>query len=201
MELGARYRTAEAYLAVDLYWMEFADELVKSGQVDIFGQPVTGNAERSRHIGLELEGAVNVWENITVSGNFTVSRNRLVRYTVLDDNGMPVTLDGNPIAGFPDVLGNLRGTYRGDQVTGSVSVKYVGSFYTDNFKNPQNRNDAYTVVNAQLLYTVPHVLGVDFTLRGEVRNLLNRLYFMSGEGNAFFPAAERNYVLGVTLNL
>jgi iron complex outermembrane receptor protein len=201
MELGARYRTAEAYLAVDLYWMEFADELVKSGQVDIFGQPVTGNAERSRHIGLELEGAVNVWENITVSGNFTVSRNRLVRYTVLDDNGMPVTLDGNPIAGFPDVLGNLRGTYRGDQVTGSVSVKYVGSFYTDNFKNPQNRNDAYTVVNAQLLYTFPRVLGVDFTLRGEVRNLLNRLYFMSGEGNAFFPAAERNYVLGVTLNL
>jgi outer membrane receptor protein involved in Fe transport len=112
-----------------------------------------------------------------------------------------VTLDGTPTAGFPDVLGNLRGTYRGDQVTGSVSVKYVGSFYTDNFKNPQNRNDAYTVVNAQLLYTFPRVLGVDFTLRGEVRNLLNRLYFMSGEGNAFFPAAERNYVLGVTLNL
>jgi outer membrane receptor protein involved in Fe transport len=114
---------------------------------------------------------------------------------------MPVALDGNPIAGFPDVLGNLRGTYRDDRFTGSLSVKYVGSFYTDNFKNARNQNDAYTVFNAELLYSTPRVLGVNLTLRGEVRNILNRLYCMNGEGDAFFPAAERNYVFGVTLNL
>ncbi len=200
-ELGARYRTSDAYLSLDVFWMEFADELIKSGQVDIFGQPVTGNADRTRHIGLEVEGAINATANVSFSGNFTLSRNRLVHYTVIDDHGMPVALDGNPIAGFPDVLGNLRGTYRDDRFTGSLSVKYVGSFYTDNFKNARNQNDAYTVVNAELLYSTPRVLGVNLILRGEVRNILNRLYCMNGEGDAFFPAAERNYVFGVTLNL
>ncbi len=200
-EIGARYKTAEVSLSVDAFWMEFADELVKSGQVDIFGQPVTGNAERTRHIGMEVEGAINVAPNVTFSGNFTWSRNRLVRYRVIDDNGVPVTLDGNPIAGFPDVMGNLRCTYRDDRFTGSVAVKYVGSFYTDNFKNALNRNDAYTVANAELLYSVPRVLGVEFAFRAEVRNILNNLYFMNGEGDAFFPAAERNYVFGVTISL
>jgi iron complex outermembrane recepter protein len=188
-------------VSLDAFWMEFADELVKSGQVDIFGQPVTGNAERTRHLGLELEGALNVVASVTLSGNFTLSRNRLVRYRVIDDSGTPVTLDGNPIAGFPDVMGNLRCTYRDDRFTGSLAVKYVGSFYTDNFKNSQNRNDAYTVTNAELLYTFPHVFGVSLGLRGEVRNIFNNLYFMNGEGDAFFPAAERNFILGVTLNL
>lgn len=200
-ELGVRYRSFDVYLSVDAFWMEFADELVKSGQVDIFGQPVTGNAERTRHVGLEVEGALNVMANVTLSGNFTLSGNRLIHYRVIDDNGIPVTLDGNPIAGFPDALGNLRCTYRDERFTGSVSLKYVGSFYTDNFKNAQNRNDSYTVANAELLYTIPRVLGVELGLRAEVRNMFNTLYFMNGEGDAFFPAAERNYVFGLTLNL
>ena len=201
VEFGVRYGTSHTYLSGNLFWMEFADELVKSGQVDIFGQPVTGNAERTRHIGLEFEGAINLTSNVALSGNFTLSRNRLVRYRIIDDNGALVPLDGNPIAGFPDVLGNLRCTYRDDRFTGSLSVKYVGNFYTDNFENALNRNDAYTVMNAEILYRAPRVLGVDFALRGEVRNLFSTLYFMNGEGDAFFPAAERNYVFGVTISL
>jgi iron complex outermembrane receptor protein len=200
-ELGARYRNADAHLSVNLFWMEFADELVKSGQVDIFGQPVTGNAERTRHVGLEVEGGFMLGTRLSLGGNVTLSRNRLVRYRVLDDAGVPVTLDGNPIAGFPDLLGNLRVTYRDDAFTGSIALKYVGDFYTDNFKNPLNRNDAYTVANAELLYRTPPVLGAGLTLRGEVRNIFNTLYFMNGEGDAFFPAAERNYVFGVTITL
>jgi iron complex outermembrane recepter protein len=200
-EAGIRFRNSDVYISLDAFWMEFANELVKSGQVDIFGQPVTGNAERTRHIGVEVEGAVNLTANVAISGNFTLSRNRLIRSRVLDDAGEPVTRDGNPIAGFPDALGNLRCTYRDSRFTGSVSVKYVGSFYTDNDKNSLNRNDAYAVANAELLYTFPPVLGVDVGLRGEVRNIFNKLYFMNGEGDAFFPAAERNYILGVTLSL
>ena len=72
---------------------------------------------------------------MTLSGNFTLSRNRLVRYRVIDDSGTLVTLDGNPIAGFPDVLGNLRVYVPGRPLYRVASVKYVGSFYTDNFKN------------------------------------------------------------------
>jgi iron complex outermembrane receptor protein len=201
IELGARYTSHVAYAAVSLYWMEFTDELVKSGRVDIFGQPVMGNAERTRHIGIEFEGRVDVAPNFSLSGNATFSRNRLVRYTVFDKQRNPIVLDRNPIAGFPDVLGHLRLTYRTDALTASALVKYVGSFYTDNFKNEENRNDAYVVFNAEALYSPPEVFGVELILRGEVRNILNNLYFANGEANAFFPAAERNYILGLSVRL
>jgi outer membrane receptor protein involved in Fe transport len=87
------------------------------------------------------------------------------------------------------------------RVHASVLMKYVGSFYTDNFKNELNKNDAYTFFNLELLYTTPQFLNSELTFRGEVRNIFNNLYFMSGEGNAFFPAAERNYLLGITARL
>ncbi len=139
-------------------------------------------------------------ESFSLSGNLSLSRNRLVRYGIID-NGSRVTLDGNPIAGFPDALGNVRLTYHNDVITASLLAKYVGSFYTDNFKKEENKNDAYTVFNADILYRLPRVFDTELTVRGEVRNLFNNLYLASGEGNAFFPAAERNYLIGLTLNL
>ena len=186
--------------SADVFWMEFADELLKSGQVDIFGQPVTWNADRTRHLGLEVEGAATFADAFSVSGNFTLSRNRLVRYSVID-NGAAVSLDHNPIAGFPDMLGNIRLTYQRPLLTVSALVRYVGSFYTDNFKNEDNRNDACTVCDAQLLCSLPAIGGVEVTVRGEVHNVFDTLYFASGEGNKFFPGAERNYVFGLTLHL
>jgi len=200
IEVGAVCRNSFVRISANLFWMEFSDELVKSGQVDIFGQPVTGNAERTRHVGLEVDGAVTFESAYSISGNFTLSRNRLIRYSVID-GGSRVTLDGNPIAGFPDALANVRFTYHHGPGTASISGKYVGAFYTDNFKREENKNDAYIVCNAEMLYQLPIVFGTTFTLRGEVRNIFNNLYFTSGEGNAFFPAAERNYIIGLTANL
>lgn len=209
LELGTRYRTPEARLSMNVFWMEFSDELVKSGQVDIFGQPVTGNAERTRHIGIEADGAVQLVDELTLSGNITFSRNRLVRHTDYavdyDTAGNPfivaTKLDDNPIAGFPDVLGNLRLTFRQDGLTASVLAKYVGPFYTDNFKSEENKNDSYEVFNVEILYQLPGIFGTTWSVRGEVRNLFNALYFSGGEGNAFYPAAERNYIFGIVANL
>ncbi|MBI5214706.1 MAG: TonB-dependent receptor [Ignavibacteriae bacterium] len=206
VEVGVAYQTADAQVTANLFWMEFTDELVKNGQVDMFGQPVTGNAERTRHIGLEFDGVAKMNDEVSLSGNLTISQNNLVRFSTFKDASgndltVPFSLDGNSIAGFPDVLCNLRATYNYEGVTSSLVAKYVGSFFTDNFENGMNKNDEYTVINFEFLYQMPEVLGMEFNLRGEVRNLLNKLYLMSGEGDKFFPAAERSYLVGVTVNL
>ncbi len=199
-ELGTRFQTNRMHVAADVYWMEFSNELVKSGQVDIFGQPITVNAQRTRHIGLEVEGAFPIGEQWTISANATVSRNRLVRYTETNDS-MSLSYDGNPIAGFPDFLGNIRCTYEAGALTASLAGKYVGPFYTDNYRNAENRNDPFAVWNGEILWRLPRMGTVEVVLRGEVRNIFNKLYFLSGEGNAFFPAAERSFLLGMTVNL
>ncbi len=201
LEIGTQYSSTDFFGSVNLYWMEFTNELVKSGRVDIFGQPVTGNAQRSRHIGVELETSAWIVSDLSLTGNITWSRNRLIHYQEVGDDGLLHTLDDNPIAGFPDFLGNLRISWRDTSWAGSLVFKYVGPFYTDNFKNANNRNDAYTVVNLELLYRLPLFSESSLELRAEVRNLFDRLYTLSGEGNTFFPAAERNAVVGVRLKL
>jgi outer membrane receptor protein involved in Fe transport len=92
-------------------------------------------------------------------------------------------------------------TYDDGIWSGSVAARYVGPFYTDNDRNVANRNDAYTVCNAEFLYRIPFASHMVIELRGEVRNVFNSLYFMNGEGNAFFPAAERNYLIGTRIAL
>lgn len=201
LELGTQYSSLDFFGSVNLYWMEFTNELVKSGRVDIFGQPVTGNAGRTRHVGVELETSARLVSQLRVTGNATFSMNRLIHYQEVGDDGLLHALDNNPIAGFPDALGNLRLTWEDSTWTGSFALQYVGPFYTDNFKNADNRNDAFTVANLLFLYRVPLFTASSLELRLEVRNLFDRLYTLSGEGNTFFPAAERNAVVGVRLKL
>jgi len=201
LEIGLGMRDGLAQASAAIFWMEFTNELVNNGQIDIFGQPVAGNAERTRHVGIEVDGSVALAAHWMLSGNCSLSRNRLVRHRefIPEASGgyEEVTLDGNPIDGFPDVLANLRLTYREGGVSASVLGKYVGPMYTDNFMSDANRNNGYEVFNAELLWRLPRVADSEVTLRAEVRNLFNRLYFTGGQGKEFFPAAERNIVLGV----
>lgn len=205
LEFGAGYKTSILQLNGNVYWMEFTDELIKSGQVDIFGNPVYGNAPRTRHMGLEFDGTLQPIEHVVINGNASLSTNYIVTFSSIDSVSNNIVhktkLDNNPIAGFPDVTANLRLTFQQENLSASFVAKYVGSFYTDNFKNNSNKNDAYAVLNLELLYMLPKIADTHISLRGEVRNLLNTLYMQNGEGNAFFPAAERNYLIGISAQL
>lgn len=200
LELGGGLRTEDYRVMANVYMMDFRNELVKSGRIDVFGQSVTGNADHTLHIGLEVEGSLEITPVLRFGGNVAISRNRHIRYTVYED-GTPAVYDGNPVAGFPDLLANARLTYHDKSFSASVSAKYVGPAYTDNSRTERRRNDAWTVWNLDLLADLPEFAGVQITLRGEVNNLFNALYFMYGEGDAFFPAAERNYMIGMSVLL
>lgn len=199
LELGAGWRSEGGEAGINLYWMEFRDEIVKSGQLDRFGQPVTGNAERTRHLGAELSGAVRLPAGFEAAGNLTLSRNRFVRHTSYDA-GSPQPLDGNPIAGFPDLLGNARVTWRSGDLTATVAGRYSGKQYTDNFRNEANTVDASFLVNLSAGATLRDFAGdLDLAVLLQVNNLFDRLVALSGEGEQFFVAAERNAFVQVSL--
>jgi iron complex outermembrane recepter protein len=201
LELGGGFGNESVQASANVYWMEFADEIVKSGQVDRFGQPITGNADRTRHIGLELSGMTRPVDNLEITGNVTISRNRLIRHTDYS-TGSALTLDGNPIAGFPDVLANMRLTYRHDHLMLSLSGRYVGKQYTDNFSNEGHTVDPFFVSDASGSFTFERVFSdVDLMLRLQVNNVFDTLYATYGEGAQFFVGAERNMYFGLTVNL
>jgi iron complex outermembrane recepter protein len=208
LEVQYAYRTTALQASVTGYWMEFTDELVKNGQRDIFGLPIEGNAPRTRHIGIELEAsyaliATDRWQ-LALWGNATISRNRIVDYDFVADEGV-VELDGNSVAGFPDLLANagVRVGVGGLRIDGSV--RHIGAFRTDNFGNKaafDNVVDAATVVNLNAMYDVGR-LGplAAIRLRLQVQNLFDTIYVAGGNGTEFFPAAERNWFVGVDVEL
>ena len=208
IEIGAGYSDADFRATANLFYMDFSNEIVKSGQLDRFGQPITGNAEKTRHVGIELTGLVR-FGALELRGNMTLSRNRLVRYTVFDGGGLPQKLDGNTIAGFPDFLANTSMSYSSSGFSGTLMMQHVGRFFTDNFQNPGSRAadpartvDAYTVFNGWLSYQIPvGAMGHSVEVRLQVNNILNKLYFAHGEGGDFFPAATRNIFASLQISL
>jgi iron complex outermembrane receptor protein len=199
LELGTVLNGQNGKFSASFFWMEFKDELVNNGKLDIFGVPVTGNADRTRHLGIELTAQQKLNESFDASGNLTLSRNRLIHYQEYDENDQLVSFDGNPISGFPDFLANVRFAYHSNAGSLAIAGRHVGSFYTDNTKDDLKKVNAYTVFNLEGSYEIRQdASGLSLTIRGQVRNLFNKLYMASGQGIEFFPAAERNFTIAFT---
>ncbi|MFP4369202.1 MAG: TonB-dependent receptor [Candidatus Kapaibacterium sp.] len=223
LELGWGFQGRNYGFGANIYWMEFMDELVKSGQLDIFGAPIDGNAPRTRHYGLELTAAANIansvsWGRLWADGNLTLSKNEIIEFHYATDAGDLISLEGNSIAGFPDLMGNLRINYQIGELYASILMKHIGEFRTDNFGDQltgeaiqedlgsefytDNIVDAYTVFNADLAYTFRDLFGArSFRIHAQIFNLTNLLYAQSGEGREFFPAAERTIFIGFELGI
>jgi iron complex outermembrane receptor protein len=190
-ELGLGYHRNDWRINANFFYMDFADEIIKSGLLDNFGQPITNNAERTLHAGIELMASAKPYPELTLSGNLMLSQNTIKKYGNESDEASQV-LDGNPIAGFPDALANARMTISEAGFTASLAAQYVGKQYTDNFKNEQNTVAAYTVFNGMAGYS----FGLESAFSGlslqlHIQNMFNQLYLTHGEGKDFFPAAER----------
>ncbi len=198
-ELGMGFRRGEAHASVNFFWMDFKDEIIKSGRLDRFGQPVTGNAERTLHTGVELAASLPLACCWQFSGNLMLSNNKLTRHRVYDRDGRVRVLDGNPIAGFPDFLANARLTYSKGEWQASLVMQHVGKQYTDNFKNEANTVPAYTVFHVAAGWRLPAPAGLALQLH--VQNLFDQLYLAHGEGAEFFPAATRQVFVNLKYEL
>jgi iron complex outermembrane receptor protein len=209
-ELGYHYNTKMINFGVTAYWMEFYNELVSNGVLDQYGQPIDGNAQRTRHVGLELEANAPLTNSLSVYGNISFSRNRIIHYiyyaNATDSLGnsitIPDTLDGNRIGGFPELLGNIRLTYASSGFSIVLLGQYVGSQYTDNFQSAAEKIDPYFAVNAWASYRMNDLLSLSSVeLKLYCNNLLDKLYIAHGEGEFFYPAATRNFFLSCSVNL
>lgn len=216
LDLEAQYTYASRNLRLTgtAYYMSFTDELVKNGARDIFGVPIEGNAPATRHIGVELQARWTAYRGtagmIELWGNATFSRNTIVDYTYQLDTST-ISLAGNTIAGFPDVLANVGFTYSVGGFSVGVTGKYVGTMYTDNFGSDgvkagvgyaDNTIDPIFIVNGLASYELKRT-GPFPTLRLRVQsnNVTDRLAIAGGNGKEFYPMARRNIFVAIDVEL
>lgn len=206
---------------LNLFWMDYKDELVKTGRLDIFGNPVEENIPKTRHIGLELELTTKLYQAretiVELKGNATISRNRIVEYNFITFDNSVISFKNNRIAGFPDFMSNIRLNFKHRDFFASLWGHFVGDYRTDNYDDLittnellirhlryrgdyyyDNKLDSYFVLNFDLNYSLRNLfLFREMLFKFQVRNVLNTLYAAGAEGAEFFPAAERNYFFGI----
>jgi len=220
LELGARYNDGNYSLNGNVFYMFFNDEIIKKGQLDRFGQPVTGNIDKTIHTGLELEGSAKLSDNFKFIFNTTYSKNYIKEgYTFANLNNTikKIDLSNNKIAGFPEVTMNaiLKGNYKG--LAFQLSGKYVGDYFSDNYDSKlksllaedntfvsykDNKVDSYFVMNFMTSYNIKLNSFLNSArIFLQVNNIFDKLYAAHATGGDFFPAAERNFLAGIKFGL
>ncbi len=208
-ELGGTLERRRYRLSANVYWMEFWNEIIPSGGIDQLGKPRTGNADRTRHVGLEVEASARPLPGWDVSFNSTLSRNRLIdftEYVTVDGSTEAIDRSGSPIAGFPERMARFRTSYRWNGWQIALDGEFSGKQYIDNSGGtrpdgspaPERAVDAFTLVHGALSYE-PSGLSLleGFRFQLKINNLLDRRVlrygYMSSSGPRFFPTATRHW--------
>ncbi len=218
-DLGVNYSSTKFGGSLNFYYMLFNDEIVKKGQVDRFGQPVTGNVDKTIHSGVEISLRYKPVKSLEIIANGSYGRNYIsAGATYIKTNGdyIPLDLSGNRISGFPDLTFNGIVRFSHGGFFAQLAAKYVGDFYSDNFghnlsgyleKYPgfvdynDNKVDAYFTANFLASYEfnlAPVFEKVKFF--AQVNNIFDNLYAAYAIGKEFFPAAERNFLAGISVS-
>jgi iron complex outermembrane receptor protein len=156
-ELGVGYAHGTTRVKANLYRMQFRDEFVYAGGLDSDGLPITTNAGKSLHEGIELEARGRIPGEVDLAGYLAVSHDVLEEDTVLSGDGAGGTFvidySGNRIALFPDHTARLSIARTFGLARIELSGRHVGRIYLDNSQNerktPANRADP-TYVNKQV---------------------------------------------------
>jgi outer membrane receptor for Fe3+-dicitrate len=207
LELGGAWTRERVSAALNLFRMDFRDELVPYQYNADVNTWTPTNAARSIHQGAEVSGLTTLplgrGATASISANGTFSDNHFVRFDDALDAGVSVSRDGNRIPYFPDWTANLsaRLGWRGASL--SLESQQVGRIYLDNAEDRANSIGPHAVWSA--VAGISRRFGESTAaLSVRVLNLLDRRYATSGYmdydavGNLvpmFVPAATRG-VLG-----
>ncbi len=221
IEIGFAFNNSFLSASANFYYMIFNDEIVKKGQVDRFGQPITGNVDQTIHSGIELQAIAKLSDAFDVFGNLTLSNNEIKKGKYFFKRGKYasdfIELNGNSISGFPDILANFGIQFKQSNLFLKLTGKYVGKMYSDNFDAKlkdylsqfpgfvdytDNVNDAYFVMDFYGSYDFKLFDALDNSkIFLQVNNLFDNLYSAYAIGKEFFPAAERNFIAGIQIGL
>ncbi len=185
-ELGGNYQVRKYSFGLNLYWMEFKNEILPYGGINPnTGIAITINADRSVHAGLELTGACQISPRLSVQGNFAYSYNR-VRKFVADVDGFNVNYNNKTIPFFPAYLGNVLVDYKAGNARFTFRQRFVGKQYAELWNVEGLTVNSYTISALSVSYKLGDLFGTgDLVFEGKVDNLFDQKVETSGYGGDF----------------
>lgn len=214
-ELGYKFQSKAFTGGVNVYDMNYKNQLVLTGEINDVGAPIMANVDKSYRAGVELQGGWKISHTLQWNVNATFSQNKIKDFTeYVDDwdNGgqQAFYLGTTNIAFSPNVITNSLFTVTPiENLRFSLISSYVSKQFIDNSSNNDRILDAYFVNNFQADYSFKTTVFSKITFHLQVNNLLNQMYETNAwvysyiyEGERFkmdgyFPQAGTNFMFGV----
>ena len=216
-ELGYRLSDIKYDITANLFYMDYTDQLVLTGEINSVGASIMTNVDDSYRYGLELAASYQPIRQIAVSGHLSLSRNKILNFKDYiedwDNGGNHVTELGTTDISFsPDVVGGFTMSYFPvKSLSISAQGTYVGRQFIDNTSCLERSLDPYFLCNVLVNYEWEQELFKTLNLYASANNIFNTHYcsnawvYRAYTGGAeyledgYFPQAGFNFMIGLTI--
>ncbi|MDA3905472.1 MAG: TonB-dependent receptor [Bacteroidales bacterium] len=217
-ELGYNHINTRFSASVNLYFMNYKDQLVATGKINNVGDAIMTNVAKSYRSGIELSGTFNLNEKLDWMANFTFSQNKILDFVqYIDDwdnwNQQAIELGTTNILLSPDKIGSSTISYRPvKNLSLSLISKFVGRQFVDNTSNLYNSIDPYFANDLSISYQINPKAFKSIELSLLISNIFSEEYETYGWAynyiyngqpkvmDGYFPMAPLNFLFGVNIH-
>ena len=180
-EVGYRYNSKNIDLGINLYNMEYKNQLVNTGEINDVGASIHSNIDESYRRGIEVETALKLTKKLSWSGNITLSENKIVSFTEYIDNWDTwgkdtVNYKNTDISFSPNIITKSQLSYDLGALQASWILKHIGDQFMDNSQSEDRMLEKYNVNNLRISYDVKLKNAKSAKIILLVNNFLNTEY-------------------------
>ena len=164
-ELGYSFAHLRFTIGANLYFMDYDNQLVLTGEYNDVGKYLTTNVKDSYRMGAELTAAIKITDWFRWEGNMVISRNKIQNYKqyidLYDDQnnwnwiGQDSIVGDVTIAFSPTITAMSLFTFDYAGFIGTIQTNVTGKQYLDNTMDENAMLKAYTTTNVNLQYSLP----------------------------------------------
>ena len=223
IELGYKLQNTRYMAGINLYLMDYEDQMIPTGEINDVGGYTRANIPESFRRGIELEAGFIVNKYINWRGSLSLSQNKINEFTAHYDKydedynwiGVEEVLyEDTDIAFSPSVISSSIiqiSPVKGFEVT--LTSKFVGKQYIDNTMSEERMLDPYFINDLRFNYNIntPNIRGIELVFA--VNNIFDVFYvpnawvyagYVEGQGimsldDGYFPQAGRHFAAGINI--
>ena len=221
-ELGLKQKFDKGNLNLNLYWMQYKNQLILTGAVNDVGGYIRSNVKKSKRVGIEIESSFFLNSELKIYNNITISKNKAYKYieTIYDYgkqwneyNVINNLYEKSNLSFSPSlILSNTIEWFILKNTKLLFFSKYVGLQYLDNTSNKNRIIPSYFINNLMINYNTNTKFLKYFSIQFQINNLFNEFYESNGytfgyyagldyevRENYYYPQAERNFMFSMNL--
>ena len=195
-ELGYTYSHPRFAIGANLYFMDYDNQLVLTGEYNDVGAYKTKNVKDSYRMGAEITAGVKITKWLRWDANLVASRNKILNYhqyiDLYDDQdnwnwvGQDSVVGTTTIAFSPTLTASSLFTFDVAGFTATVQTNVVSKQYLDNTQDENAMLRAYSTTNLNLQYLLPiaNRRYPDIRLMCQINNIFNAKYANNGGAEA-----------------